>query len=114
MQGGFYRPASTIPIKALSPLLVLAHPRARKIFGAEYESLWRIEFEGLEVKPHGAVHIHHRRRGLFARQGFGFSGTRCPFAGPGLQGPPPQARSLSQPRSRNDVAVSARRGVRDR
>jgi hypothetical protein len=26
MQGGFYRPASTIPIKALSPLLVFGSP----------------------------------------------------------------------------------------
>src|ERR1044072_514538 len=114
MRDDGYRPASTIPIKALSSLLFLAHPQARKIFGAEYESLWRIEFEGLEVKSHGAVHIHHRRRGFFARQGFGFGGTRCAVAGPGLQGPPPQARPLSQPRSRNDVAVSARRSVRDR
>src|SRR5689334_13280985 len=114
MQGGVYRPASTIPIKALLALSVLAHPQARKIFGAEDESLWRIKFEGLEVKSHGAVHFHHRRRGFFARKGSGIGGTRCSAAVPRVQGPPPQARPLSQPRSRNDVAVSARRSVRDR
>src|SRR5205807_2706200 len=63
---------------------------------------------------HGAVYLHHRRRGFFARQGSGFSGTRCPAAGPRVQGPAPQTRSLPQSRSRNDVAVPARRSVRDR
>src|ERR1044072_2099291 len=101
MRDDGYRPASTIPIKALSPLLVLDHPQARRIFGAEYESLWRIEFEGLEVKSHGAVYIHHRRRGFFARQGFGFSGTWCPAAGSRVQGPSTKARPISQPRSLN-------------
>ena len=40
----------------------------------------------------------------FARQRSGRSCTRCPVASPGLQGPAPQARSLSEPRSRHDVA----------
>ena len=30
---------------------------------------------------HGAVYLHHRRRGLLARQRSGFGGTRCPAAG---------------------------------
>ncbi len=78
------------------------------------DSFWRIGPVALKVESHGAVHIHHRRRGFFARKRSGFSGTRCPAAGARVQGPSPQARSLSQPRSRNDVAVSARRSVRDR
>src|SRR3954471_11176152 len=68
----------------------------------------------LKVKSHGAVYLHHRRRGLLAWKGSGIGGARRLAAGQGLQGPPSQARSLSQSRSRNDVAVSARRSLRDR
>ena len=117
--GGPCRAAATVlhqnPHQGSVTTLSFGSPTGPQIIcAADYEFALANRFEGLKVKSHGAVHIHHRRRGLFAWQRSGFSGTRCPVASPGLQGPPPQARPLSQPRSRNDVAVSARRSVRDR
>src|SRR6202040_2593083 len=114
MQDGGYYPASEIPIKRLIKLPISAHPQPGKMFTAARDWLWRIATVALKVKSHGAVHLHHRRRGFFARKGSGFSGTRRPVAGAGLQGPAAQARSLSQSRPRNDVTLPARRSVRDR
>ena len=74
----------------------------------------RIELRALEGKPHGAVHLHHRRRGLLARQGSGFGGARRAAAGARLHRPAAQARPLSQRRSGHDEPDSARRGVRHR
>ena len=47
-------------------------------------------------------------------KGSGIGRARRAAAGARLQGPAAQARPLSEPRSRHDVAVPARRGVRDR
>ena len=69
---------------------------------------------GLKVKSHGAVHIHHRRRGFLTGQRSRVGGARRAAAGARLQGPAAQARPLPQRRSRHDVAVPARRGVRHR
>ena len=69
---------------------------------------------GLKVEPHGAVHLHHRRRGLLTRQGSRVGGARRAAAGARLQGAPAQARPLSQRRSGHDVALPARRGLRHR
>src|SRR5437899_12691588 len=107
MQDGDYRPASEFPINALISLEISHHPQPGKMFASACDSFWRIAVVALKVESHGAVHIHHRRRGFFARKGSGFGGTWCPAAGSRVQGPSPQTRSLSQPRSRNDVAVSA-------
>ena len=68
----------------------------------------------LKVRPHGAVHLHHRRRGLLPRQGSRIGGARRAAAGTRLSGAAAQARSLPQRRSGHDVALSARRGVRHR
>ena len=54
----------------------------------------------LKVRPHGAVHLHHRRRGLLPRQGSRIRSARRAAAGARLQGPAAQARPLSQRRSR--------------
>src|SRR5215475_8766642 len=101
-------------LKSLKELYFSRHPQPRKMLVAKPDSLWRIGWVGLKVKSHGAVHFHHRRRGLFPRKGSGFSGARRSAAGARLQGPPSQTRSLSESRSRHDVAVSAWRSVRDR
>ena len=74
----------------------------------------RIRMGGLKPDSHGAVHLHHRRRGLLAWQGSRLRGARRAAAGARLQGPPAQARPLSQRRSGHDEPVSARRGVRHR
>ena len=74
----------------------------------------RIDSARLKVEPHGAVHLHHRRRGLLTRQGSRIGGARRAAAGARLQGPAAQARPLSQRRSGHDVALPARRGVRHR
>ncbi len=79
-----------------------------------HEVARRIDPRGLKVRPHGAVHLHHRRRGLLPWQGSRFGGARRIAAGARLQRSAAQARPLSQRRSRHDVAVPARRGVRDR
>src|SRR6202051_5036129 len=113
MQDGVWRPVSEIPIKSLITLQILRHPQPLKMFAAACDSFWRIGPVALKVKSHGAVYFHHRRRGFFARKGSGFSGAGRSVAVAGLQGPASQTRSLSQSRPRNDVAVSAWRGVRD-
>ncbi len=74
----------------------------------------RIAFDRLQVKSHGAVYLHHRRRGLLARQGSGFGGARRAAAGARLFRAPAQARPLSQRRSGHDEPDPARRGVRHR
>ena len=74
----------------------------------------RIDSRGLKVEPHGAVRLHHRRRGFLTRQGSRVGGTRRAAASARLQRAAAQARSVSQRRSRHDVALSARRGVRHR
>src|SRR6476646_5159508 len=106
-------PASRIPIKALIALSFSVYPQPRKNFDAVHESLLRIGLVALKVKSHGAVHLHHRRRGFLARKGSGIGGFGRAAASPWLQGPASQARPLSQSRSRHDVAVSARRSLRD-
>src|ERR1700735_2253716 len=107
MQDGIYRPASVIPINTLTLLYIPSHPQPGKMFAAACDSFWRIVPVALKVKPHGAVYLHHRRRGFLARKRSGFSGTRCAVAGAWLQGSAAQARSLSQSRPRNDVALPA-------
>ncbi len=62
---------------------------------------------GLGLSSHGAVYFHHRRRGLLAWQGSDGGKPRGAAAGARLFGPNPQVRSLSQRRSRHDVAVSS-------
>src|SRR5271155_2227342 len=109
MQDGGYHSASKIPIKRLIKLPISDHPQPGKMFAAASDSLWRIAALALKLKSHGAVHLHHRRRGFLARKGSGFSRAGSAVAGAWLQGPASQARSLSQSRSRNDVAVPARR-----
>ena len=79
------------------------HERPQLRTGAKLPSAFRarrIEFGGLKVRSHGAVHFHHRRRGLLTRQGSRVGGARRAVAGARLQGPPAQARPLSQRRSR--------------
>src|SRR5258708_6722045 len=68
----------------------------------------------LKVRSHGAVYLHHRRRGLLPRQGSRIRSARRAAAGARLQGTAAQARPLSQRRSRDDVALPARRGFRHR
>ena len=68
----------------------------------------------LRLDSHGAVYFHHRRRGLLAWQRFARGVPRGAAPGARLFGPDPQVRSLSQRRSGDDVALSARRGVRHR
>src|SRR4030081_3989913 len=96
MQDGIYRPASGTPINTLITLLISGHPQPDRMFARECDSLWRIAPVALKVKPHGAVYLHHRRRGFFARKRSGFSGAWLAAAGARLQGPASQARSLSQ------------------
>src|ERR1700688_852707 len=114
MHDGGWCPASEIFIKSLITLQIQRHPQSRKMFAAAYDSFWRIDPVALKVKSHGAVYLHHRRRGFFARKGSGFGGARRPVAVTRLQGPASQARSLSQSRPRNDVGVAAPRRIRDR
>src|SRR6516225_12243869 len=103
MQEPASHPASEIPVKPLKVLSFSRHPQLRKMFARAHDSFWRIEQVALKVKSHGAVHLHHRRRGFLARKGSSFSGTWRAIAGTRLQGPPSQARSLSQSRSWSDV-----------
>src|SRR5438045_3095146 len=114
MQDGGYRPASKVPIKELIKLPIFRHPQPGGMFAVASDSLWRIAPVALKVKSHGAVYLHHRRRGFLARKGSGFGGARRPVAGARLQGSAAQAGSLSQSRPRNDVAVPAWRSFRDR
>src|ERR1700743_446203 len=102
-----------MPIKALIAFLFSIYPQPRKNFVAGCEWFLRIEPVALKVESHGAVHLHHRRRGFLARKGSGIGGFGRAAAVPWLQGPASQARSLPQSRSRHDVAVSARRSLRD-
>src|ERR1700748_2146929 len=102
-----------MPIRALIALSFSIYPQPRKNFVVARESLLRIEQVALKVKSHGAVHLHHRRRGFLARKGSGIGGFGLAAAGPRLQGPASPARPLSQSRTRHDVAVSARRSLRD-
>src|SRR5262249_52036705 len=48
------------------------------------------------LKAHGAVHLHYRRRGLFARQRAGFIGSWGCSSGTRLFGSAEEARPLSQ------------------
>src|SRR5437870_7972698 len=64
----------------------------------------RIGSAPLKVRSHGAVYLHHRRRGLLPRQGSRIRSARRAAAGARLQGTAAQARPLSQRRSRDDVA----------
>src|SRR3979411_1341532 len=114
MQGGVFRSALAISINALTSLLISRPPQPKRNFAEGCDSLWRIGRVALKVGSHGAVYIHHRRRGFFARKRSRFGGARRPAAGTWLQGSAAQARPLSQSRSRNDVTVPARRSVRDR
>ena len=67
------------------------------------------------IKPaHDAVCVHHRRRGLLARQRHRVGGARRAAASARLCGAAAQARSLPQRRSGHDEPVPARRSVRDR
>ena len=63
---------------------------------------------------HGAVRLHHRRRGLFPRQRHRGGVARRAAAGPRAQGPAPQARPLSERGPGDDVPDPARRGLRHR
>src|SRR5215472_1821282 len=102
------------PPQAIDKTLGLASPTGQEKFAGPARFVWRIEFRALKVKPHGAVHLHHRRRGFLARKRSGIGGFGRAVAGAWLQGSAAQARSLSQSRSRNDVALPAWRSVRDR
>src|SRR6267154_5800439 len=113
MQHGGYHSVLAVAINTLTILSNSRHPQPNRMFAEGRDSFWRIAPIALKVKPHGAVYLHHRRRGFLARKRSGFSGARRPVAGAGLQGPAAQARSLSQSRPRNDVALPARRSVRD-
>ncbi|HYS86660.1 MAG TPA: hypothetical protein VEN78_16900, partial [Bradyrhizobium sp.] len=68
MQDGIYRAASGTPINTLITLLISGHPQPDGMFARECDSLWRIAPVALKVKPHGAVYLHHRRRGFLARK----------------------------------------------
>src|SRR5437667_314185 len=68
----------------------------------------------VSLVSHGAVHFRYRRRGLIARQGSSVGVARGASSGARLQGPDPQVRPLSERRSGDDVALSARRGLCDR
>ena len=68
----------------------------------------------LSDNSHGAICIHHRRRGFLPWQRHCGSGSRRAAAGARLSRAHQQARPLSQRRSRHDVALPAWRGVRDR
>src|ERR1700733_16036422 len=74
----------------------------------------RIGLDRLGAESHGAVYFPHRRRGLLAWQGSGFSGFGRASAGARLYRPTAQARPLSQCRSGNDEPNPAWRGVRHR
>ncbi len=66
---------------------------------------------GIQVRQ---VHLHHGRRGLLARQGHHRRLARHAAQGTRPQGRRAEARSVHERRSGNDVAVPARRGLRDR
>ena len=83
MQGDFYRPASGIPIKALIALQFLCYPQPPKNFVVADESFLRIGGQALKVKSHGAVHLHHRRRGFLARKGSGIGSEPASQTQPG-------------------------------
>ena len=68
----------------------------------------------VSLDSHGAVHFRYRRRGLIARQRLALGFPRGAAAGARLQGPNPQVRPLSERRSGDDVALSARRSLRHR
>src|SRR5437879_361684 len=95
-------------VSAMIGLVLLQKAEAGKPASLTSGPLWtrRIESRALEIEPHGAVCLHHRRRGFLAWQGSRFRSTWRGFAGARLQGPPAQARSLSQRRSGHDVALS--------
>ena len=89
-----------------APLVFCAPDRIRVLVGDRLSTLG--------VYSHGAVHFHHRRRGLLAWQG-SHGGKSCsPPPGAWLFGPHPQVRSVSERRPGNDVAVPARRSLCDR
>src|SRR6202047_2568107 len=60
------------------------------------------------------VHLCNGRSCVFTRQGIGCGFHRLPFGGAGIEGQPDEVRSVSECRSGNHVAVSARRSFRDR
>ena len=64
--------------------------------------------------PAHTLHLRHRRRGLVARQGHRRRLDRPPARLARPQGRPPEVRPVHQRRSGDDVAVPARRGLRDR
>ena len=111
--GAGARGAAGAAVESKFPQERPANP-ASSAFGCSRYGLVESNSRELKVGPHGAVRLHHRRRGLLPRQGSRFGGARRAAAGARLQGPAAQARPLSQRRSRHDVAVSARRGVRHR
>ena len=96
------RPQSRSPNKRLSRQIFSRRPLARG------------RGNPLSLNSHGAVHFCHRRRGLIAWKRSSLGVPRGASPGAWLQGPHPQVRSLSQRRSGNDVALSARRGLCDR
>src|ERR1700744_5398778 len=102
-----------MPIKALIEFLFFIYPQPRENFVAGCEGFLRIEQVALKVKSHGAVYLHHRRRGFLARKGSGIGGFGRAAAVPWLQGPALPARPLTQYRSPHGVAVSTRRSLRD-
>ncbi|MDO9562238.1 MAG: hypothetical protein Q7J60_11490, partial [Bradyrhizobium sp.] len=63
MQDGGFRPASEVTIKALTFLSISRHPQPKRNFSWRCDSFWRIGRVALKVGSHGAVYIHHRRRG---------------------------------------------------
>src|SRR4030081_3294468 len=103
MKHGGYRPVLAVAINTLTILSNSRHPQPNRMFAEGRDSFWRIAPVALKVGSHGAVHLHHRRRGFLARKRSGFSGARRPVAGTWLQGPASQARSLSPTRTPNGV-----------
>jgi hypothetical protein len=67
MQEGGFHPASQIAIKALAALSFFYSPTAAADLGRGARFVLRIAFTELKVESHGAVHLHHRRRGFLAR-----------------------------------------------
>ena len=58
------------------------------------------------LQAHATVHLHHRRRGFLPRQGPRIGRTRRATPGAWVFRPSPQARPLSECRSRHDEPLS--------
>ncbi len=67
MQDDGYYPASEIAIKVLTALSFFNSPTAAAEIGREPRFVLRIALTALKVESHGAVYLHHRRRGFIAR-----------------------------------------------